>query len=290
MRFHWFLLVCYLLCPYGLKAQYGSLFGEETTAWTIRNSNALYWGTDSLVQGVDTAIAEMTFKKIATYSTLYEEGAGCPPHYLAEDTVSGRAWLFTALFPEPKLIMDLSLEVGEVFDLHSMGVMEVISTFADDQGRRVVEFDGSIGSLSVPEHVKFIEGYGPNIGPVYADWNCPSNDTYVLCHFKDGLIAGHADAPEFTGTCSYTTTGIISADRDGRIVALPNPTEGWVHIVDLRPQKWSLRVSNVLGRCIRSKEFFGTSVEFDLSNAPAGSYTVELVSASGRSLLRLIKL
>jgi hypothetical protein len=270
------------------KPQFSSLFGEEFTAWTIRKTDLSGARTDSLALAGDTIVDGMRYYKINSYlgPTFPSQCVRC----LAEDTVHGKVWFFNAEYPEPALIMDLSLEVGDQFEVLSQfgGMFEVIATYTDPQGRYTVEFDSPIDGLSVPENFKFIEGYGPNRGIDYADGNCPSPDPYALCHYKDGLLVGHASDPVLALVCEVPTR-IMPLEDTSLVKVWPNPGIDMLHIEIDVTDKLDLRVLDATGRAILTGTSPDGTLEFSTLGLAPAIYLVEVNTSAGRRTVKWMK-
>lgn len=274
--FHSILPTLLTLSATEAKPQFTSLFGNESTAWTIKKSDLSGAYTDSLVYGGDTIMDNMHYYKFNSFMgpTFQSE---CVRYY-AEDTVQGKVWFFNAEYPVPSLIMDFSLEVGEQFEVFSQfgDTFEVIATYTDLQGRYTVEFDSPIEGLSVPENFKFIEGYGPNRGIDYADGSCSSLDPYALCHYKDGLLAGHASDPVWALACQVPTS-VIPMDNPISVRLWPNPpTEGYVLVSGLKPGTSRYRVHDLCGRTVAVglAHPLGGQVKIDIRSLGPGAYFI----------------
>ncbi|MCO5274657.1 MAG: T9SS type A sorting domain-containing protein [Flavobacteriales bacterium] len=269
------------------KPQFTSLFGNESTVWTIKKSDLSGAYTDSLVYGGDTIMDNMHYYKFNSFMgpTFQSE---CVRYY-AEDTVQGKVWFFNAEHPVPSLIMDFSLEVGDQFEIFSQfgDTFEVIATYTDLQGRYTVEFDSPIEGLSVPENFKFIEGYGPNRGIDYADGSCSSLDPYALCHYKDGLLAGHASDPAWALACQVPTRD-IPMDNPISVRLWPNPGTDVLHIETGTTGRVGVQVCDATGRAVLAA--WGTGV-LKLSSAALspGVYFIEVTTSEGRQTVKWMK-
>ena len=294
MKIRAFVMGCAVVLAVEAEAQFTSLFGDENTAWTLRVNEFAGIHTDSLVYGGDTIVDGMHFRKFNAFAA-YGSGPWSGPwsdcvRFFGEDTVTGRVWFFTLFDPVPVVIMDLSLQVGDQFEtLSQFGTtFEVIATYSDLFGRHTVEFDSPIPGLSEPENFKFIEGYGPNRGMAYADGNCASLDPYTLCHYKDGVVSGHAADLVLSSVCRIAT-GIadISSDEPGAL--WPNPVmDGFVHIAGLSNGAAPYHILDMAGRRRSSGTILPTQGmgRIELTSLTAGVYVLQVGSL--KRFLRMI--
>lgn len=103
------------------------------------------------------------------------------------------------------------------------------------------------------------------------------------------VVAGQAATARFHYSPMDPTlaTGALEDEATG-LLPYPNPAEGtaWIHIPDGAWQKLEMR--DAAGRSARTLSLAGDRLlAIDLSGIPAGSYSVELSGASGRSAARL---
>lgn len=170
-------------CCYSYS-QYMSVFGESETQWTIKSSNLHGIITDTLTAKNDTIINDVSFRIISSSDPWHTI-------YLHEDLAEGRWSYFTDIEPTERLLMDLSLNVGDSFYVRKpwgseQGYFEVDSVYEKDQRKHI--------QINLPlyfannEKLTFIEGIGPNTGLSYQDTIDLTNATpYLLCYWRDGI-------------------------------------------------------------------------------------------------------
>ncbi len=181
-----FLFILYLIaisCSFSYS-QYKSIFGESDTQWTIKSSNLHGIVTDTLTAENDTIIDDVTYRIISSSDPWHTI-------YLHEDLEEGRWSYFTDLEPTERLLMDLSLNVGDSLYFriawgNQPGYFEVDSVYEQDNRKHV--------RINLPlyfadnEKLTFIEGVGPNTGMFYQDYiNFGKGNPYLLCYWRDGV-------------------------------------------------------------------------------------------------------
>lgn len=226
------------------SGQYLSLFGESETQWTLKSSNLHGIQTDTLTAKNDTLINNVSFRIISSsdpWQTIY----------LHEDLAEGRWSYFTDLEPTERLLMDLSLNVGDTFYvggvwLATSGYYEVDSVYVKNQRKHV--------RLNLPlyfaddEKLTFIEGIGPNTGISYLDTESINITPYLLCYWRDGM-------QEFSnlyhdGKCSiFSFTNIDSSKHRASFFNIsPNPvTQNHFEITFDEPFKGNIVLVDIRG-------------------------------------------
>jgi len=167
--------------------------------------------------------------KDSIYHDLYFESLYPNPEYVGkirEDTVSGRIWYTPPEKDksEEYLIMDLTLEVGDIFDLPIFNTtipIEVVNVYYVNQ-RKSIEFDYQ---TEWDEPLQFIEGVGRNIA-MHQFWI--GDFTYVSCKYNlDELVYVNSN-PNFIG-CELDPTGIRPTNSNF-VQLYPNPATNILNI------------------------------------------------------------
>ena len=232
-------------------SQYMSVFGENETQWTIKSSNLHGIVTDTLKAKNDTIINDKTYRIISSS----DPGQTI---YLHEDLAEGRWSYFTGLEPAERLLMDLSLNVGDSFYVRKPwgnlpGYFKVDSVYEQDHRKHV--------QINLPlyfannEKLIFIEGVGPNTGMSYQDSVDLSNATpYLLCYWRDGI-------KEFSnlyhdGECSiFSFSNIDSPNQLPPLFTIsPNPvTQNHFEIAFEEPFTGVIGLMDINGRLVFNK-------------------------------------
>ncbi len=194
--------VLLFFCQNIANAQYESIFGQNTTQFNIFHEPVSgYCITNHILQTGDFEINGIYYKKFGNI-------------YLREDTVSGKVYMQIFNYSPPfdpsrdVLIMDLNLQVGDTFSLHSDYYfisqsisMECPNIIVDsvfyENGRKVVRTNCNplhcIVSIFDPyTPLSFIEGVGPNRGPFYwlaQYYHDAGKASLLLCFYKDDTLS-----------------------------------------------------------------------------------------------------
>lgn len=95
------------------------------------------------------------------------------------------------------------------------------------------------------------------------------------------------------GTDDLAVTALatgIDALAQLRAEVFPNPSNGQFNIQVGTEEALTIRIMDLSGKTVATKQFAGSNLySFDLMNAPAGVYLLEIESTSGRTFKRLVK-
>ena len=219
-----FLIILNLFISVNLFSQpYKSIFGIQSTQWNELTYSISSW-TCLLNTIKDTIINTKSYKKV-TYS-----GFGCPMVYnvafLREDTMTGKAWVYDFYHSNERLIMDLSLNVGDTFRIYPNSLMFDTIVIADsvylENSLKKVRFNINFQFVN-NEKFTFIEGIGTNIGVDYQINPYFLNglgNTYLLCSYKDSSLSYKNN---YLDTCYIVSVGIKEEIIENGINIFPNP-------------------------------------------------------------------
>ncbi len=105
-----------------------------------------------------------------------------PQYYIdgqfCEDTVTGQLWYKTQSNVE-HLIVDMSLQVGESFEIFS-GIWSTVESVSYQDNRKIIQFEWY--SWIWKENLLFIEGVGRNIGLLFDELD------YAACKYDNGEL------------------------------------------------------------------------------------------------------
>lgn len=271
-----------LLCLSAVHAQQGyrSFFGQESTEWYIEDrfefgnhSSKYFFLGDTLYDGKHYKLAYRI-----SYGLEYTPDEELEPRLTAairEDTATGRMWI-NHLFPslEETLLVDMTLEVGDVFQIWQT----VVETTIDTAGRKVIVFDD--GSL-------FVEGIGatapsPSLTGVRA-----SN---LLCAYHDGVRvyqASFLNPAEYDlehCTSKYVSVPSVAAQS---ISVSPNPAGDHARILSGFGLN-AVEVHDISGRHVMTLRASGHSARLDTRALAPGTYTLRIHTAAGTATKRLV--
>lgn len=209
------LFISLLMAFIPASAQYQSIFGRETTQWTggawrQTSSGSLGFFTIGILLEAqqDTLAFAKTYKVISQKYSSTSEGDN---FLIREDTTVGRIWYreylenlcSPSLKPDSteRLICDMSLQVGDTFDVGGTNTSRSSSTqnyyatvdsvYIGLQGEKHIRFNtNQIPSLSSSLPIEFIEGVGPNTTLLASHYCWDIRATNLICHKKmaSGLI------------------------------------------------------------------------------------------------------
>ncbi len=279
------------------RAQYASIFNADTTGYKIKVE--VY---DSAIDNKvsvygDTIINDVAYKYVDSGANEPEVG----PYtigFIREDTTTGQIWFRRIADTQERLVMDLSLEVGETFPIYEENLSCSDAGAAEVKrvefigNRKRVTLDCRYGGGIIRDTIQFIEGVGPNATFFYQTLNLnidPINPegiysgfAYTLCRMykSDTLFY-----PENEG--ALCNVNIATEDvRKGTVSIFPNPTDGTIALKSERPIR-SVSIHAINGQAIPN---IVLSNEIDVSNLSSGLYVLKVILASGDIVVKkLIK-
>ncbi len=146
-----YLLVLVLLSNLTIiNAQYSSIFGESYTEW---NYMTLYCDaiiTETYVQETEEEIDGILYKQINEFGLLR-----------ASDD-QAKLWYRNFEGEEEILIMDLTLQVGDIFEVGGQEL--VVELVYEENNLQIVQFDFVPFHCGTYESLRFVEGLVPNLG------------------------------------------------------------------------------------------------------------------------------
>jgi hypothetical protein len=146
--------------------------------------------------------------------------------FLREDTVTGKAWYYSLSNSTERLIMDLSLTVGDSVNLllwPDNGWVFVDSVYFSS-GRKFIRLNTTtLGEVGWGEKLLYIEGVGTNRGIQYLVSPSLNTSPYLLCSYNNSQLEYTNNNSNFNG-CKllYTSIHDIQNDENSRII-FPNP-------------------------------------------------------------------
>jgi hypothetical protein len=243
-----FLVLLLIIIPYITFAQYKSIFGENTTEWTVKHENLYGVMTDTLRVLNDTIVNDSVFRIITTpFKRIY----------IYENLIDGRLNYFTNHDHTLKLLMDLSLKPDDTFFvegswLAESGYFKVDSVFEKENRKHV--------RINLPLHyannekLTFIEGIGPNTGLSFQDSPSGELNPYLLCHWRDDQQDYFNTFYE--GECYvFSSTQVDSEKKSVHFFdVFPNPVKGnSFTIVFESPFKGHLVLMDISGNIVMRK-------------------------------------
>lgn len=252
------------------QAQYQSLFGSNQTSWNIHHEQLFGNLTDSLVIDGDTIVDGNTYKKLLYYTYFgsnptLQNNIG----YLSEDIITGKAWYFSTVDTNKRLIMDLSLTLADSFSVEGSYVQvdSVYYLF----GKKYIRFD-----LFTRPSEKFtmVEGVGTNKGICYNNEGLPQLGAYLLCQHKDNLINYQNTDSQLNSVCNSVITGLTDNNFEKKnLVLYPNPASDFITFYYDSKENGNLFIYNILGKLLEKHQLLSTQKKIKINTSHLlGSY------------------
>lgn len=253
------------------------------------------------------------------YELLYVSGgAGYDPataRYVGAYRSEGaEVWWWPAEAPEPQLLFDLAVEVGDTLQ-QTIGcsadstncpwlTVEQIDTvqWDDEQARR--RFFVYHTNTDYAEYAfSWIEGVGATFGPV-PDWEClrlryfdeyPACDYTLLCHQqKEQLL--YTEPMIYEGSCHLEETPIgntVDLERAPTFELSPNPAHSTLNVKMLGVNALTVQPYQIYaatGALVASGEFKGAQNQVPTHQLPPGVYAIMLPRNGSVSVSRFMKI
>ncbi|MCB9299802.1 MAG: T9SS type A sorting domain-containing protein [Lewinellaceae bacterium] len=226
-----------------------------------------------------------------TYKIVWAVNCGDPQPsgFLREDTSTGRLWFRENGQSAEKLIMDLSLQEGDIFyfdDASSSPYEIAVDKVEIIDGRRVVFFSKEqINCITVEDlPIRFIEGIGPSPGFFYSasPLNSISIPLLLSCVLKGDSLLYQETAVSWVG-CDYDC---ITADIGElqyppvKVTLSPNPfsESTSITITGLSQRAVYFSLYGPRGRLLRREQLLSPSFELRRGALPAGLYFYRIES------------
>jgi hypothetical protein len=211
----------------------------------------------------------------SVYSKLYLIGY-YPTEYMGEvyeDTITGKIWYKYPNSDEEKLIMDMSLSVGDTFQI-TPGVWNAVDSVYFQEGRKIIRFDLQ---TKWDEPVLFIEGVGPNISLIYPNYDY--DGYYAACKYDFDSLVYVNNNPNFIN-CEPKPVGIPDQPEIDRIYIYPNPASSELNVeLPGNPQtNVKLILSDFTGRILKQQQFSGSKQTISLTDLKSGIYLVSITT------------
>lgn len=313
------------------KAQYQSFFGENTTKYSIAailtthsTDYDPYWlggGTEYIVISRNDTISINGITYYQGPGTIFNNGRA----YIREDTTLGRIYRYER--GQEWLICDMSLSVGDTFWMPALYVVYdpncaplpiVVDSVFYINGlkhilfKRICYFVLLVGHEPSPlpylwgetfhqKNIMFIEGIGPNFGPIgwddhgcigscldngeAGDWPSP----FLLCVHKDGELVFMSD--ERAGCWQHGPGGITEEENPLHFVLYPNPARNTINIrfEDSFPQQGTLYITDMAGRVVCSRLADTQHLKISIKDLESGLYVATWIVSGKKQSVKFIK-
>ena len=238
---------------------YESIFGTNSTSWNIKHQQLFGNYTDSLVTNSDTIVDGKVWKEIK-YFTFFNSNPTLMPFncFLREDVEEGKVWYFSSSDTTKKLIMNLSLNLNDTFNLWNYGGSQfyIVDSIYFINGLKHLRMNCNI-YYENNEKVTFIEGVGTNIGLRYCDNGIPGLNPYLLCNYKNGQV----DYSSLSYPCN-TIFNSIRHIKDKELNYCLFYHKNNIHFIsNQNTHKLQISIYNSLGQVFENKTYFNTTHE-----------------------------
>ncbi len=255
---------------------YKSIFGKQTTQWNELTLSLSSW-TCILNPIKDTVIDLKTYKKIC-YS-----GQDCPTVdytvFIREDSTTGKVWGYEFYNNQERLIMDLSLNVGDTFRIYPNCIyydtIAIVDSVYYENSLKKVRLNIFI-DIGYYEKLTFIEGLGTNFG---IDYQINPNafdflsNVFLLCSYKDGFLTYKNT---FYDTCYLVWLNIDKKTNLQNIKVYPNPAKDVLNIQANDFSNKNVIIYNSLGQIVQSVDFTN-DIRLNLNSFKNGIYLLKIL-------------
>lgn len=251
---------------------YESIFGQDSTQWNINHIIPDASFTDILLAKGDTSINQTDYTKLL----INNEYGGA----LREDVNTGKTWYLSWNGFE-YLIMDLSLEKGDSFDLiyYQDTIQIQIDSVTNIEGKKVLISDYLLDSYYENEKLKFIEGVGPTNGIFLASYSgyYPS-ESYLLCNYKDSELNFSNEI--FNGECFISWVGVENFENESMVTIYPNPIRdiGYLEIDNNTQKLLRILIFDLSGRLLLNSIIKNKRFEINSNIFQNGIYFYQILN------------
>jgi hypothetical protein len=281
-------LLIVILTFSSLLGQYKSIFGSESTTWSMILYGICDATTTSKVEVIgDTVINGNNYNVISRYE-MFSNNHG----YLREDTTSGRIWFFNQDLNDELLVVDMSLAVSDTFEIidynKEKNKVFVDTVFYKNNLKHIRFLNAHIGICDGGGEARldFIEGTGSNAG-LFSNIHGfeTSMISYLLCHEKNGVkVYGNT---LFNDTCFVEIVGIPETTIEPLYKVYPNPSNKvlFIELLDDQILEFSLLIYNSFGeQLVSSNHVNSRSTSIDISNLEAGIFFIRINGSNHNNL------
>jgi hypothetical protein len=260
---------------------YKSIFGHNSTSWEIVATNLDVLTKDSVSVDGDTVFNSKMYKKIYSYYPTY---SNMLRGFLREDTIAGKVWYYSLSDNTEKLIMNMSLNVGDSVYLHiwpDTGWVSVESVYYD-LGRKYILLNTNFSNGNGwGEKLLYIEGVGTNRGIQFLSTTM-NTSPYLLCSYKDNELIYTNSNPNFNGCYLISSKVNDFQNNDFSYLIFPNPTscDAILKLNNSDNQQYTLDLYDFYGVKISEYETNSTSMMITRGALDAGVYFYKLYNKS----------
>jgi len=208
-----------------------------------------------------------------------------PMGKIREELNTGRLWYKRPSHDSEILIMDMTLALGDTFEIDAGHWVMVDSVFYLDN-RKVIRFDMDSGW---DEKIMFIEGVGPNISIIYRYDGYST--FYASCKYQDNELIYVNDNNAYFEGCQPSTVGINNLVLEPDIKISPNPARDELNISlpDNFQDCQTISIFDLSGRLLLQEVHCGNEFRVNVRNLKPGLYFLKVVSQRGAFESKFVK-
>ncbi len=268
-----------VLLSFGVWAQpYEPVIATDSTSWDIawKELAGNFMGNLYTVSSQDTVFHDLYFQEFSPNAEYLGK--------IREDFNAGKIWYTPPDNTDENLIMDLSLSIGDIFELPVFNTtipVEVIDVYYIDQ-RKYIEFDYQ---TEWDEPLRFIEGVGRNIAMNHFWFG---DFTYVTCKYNAGELVYVNSNPNFN-ECELDPTGIEPVHKNP-VKVYPNPVGDLLYVTFTEQDSRDMGISifNINGMEVYRNKV-KESLAIDLTTFQKGFYLIQISYNSNFKNIKIIK-
>jgi hypothetical protein len=317
-------IIAFFLCSTGisLNAQtaYQSIFGDSSTTYHVFTSLTCYVTSNTGLLGCGyTFKYNISYQDTAIFNDTiyYRTGRDL---YIREDTNTGRLYRYIPDLNKEFLTCDMSLNVGDTFQLplfssdyrslyfyEEAGVKLVVDSIVYINGRKVIYFpyiilyennkpypvfssayyDGKFSEYSIIP--SFIEGIGPTFSPfAYTVHSLETDLNVMLCVEKNDTLTFMLN--EELGC--FQAAAAINEIENAKINIFPNPANDYITLTfnNINDVSGEIIIIDIIGNVVYRKTIHDNSTRFNVASFSQGVYTVVFTNKKGKSISKFVKL
>lgn len=252
---------------------YRSFFGSESTVWNCAVEMYDIGPIDrTFTFSGDTVINGTAYKKVHQSSNT---------GLAREDTIFGKLWVKWRYQDSEELVVNMSLSVGDSFDIGFRGWYIVDSVYYDSDGRKTIH-------LVKPGSTSFYMKEGIGAEMLWPYFFNPHYEAFLICvHHNDTLLYKTTIEDEHNylnrDSCRVRSHESINEIMSERINIYPNPCYNYIKVDCNKPK--SIRVYDSKGLLIAE----ASNSIVDMTGKPSGLYVIVAITDDKIIYKKIIK-
>ena len=253
--------------------QYNSMFGDSYTEWNYMTLYCDATFTYTFQQSDDTIIGAIQYKVIDDFGLL------------RESENNDKIWYRNIDSEVEHLIMDLDLEVGDIFEIDSEEYQ--VDMVYVENGNKIIQFDFIPPNCGFEMPLKFIEGHGPNYSFRYIFSGDTQHLGLLRCHTRDS-ITDKFYVETFGEECITNETSTKEI-KEKDIIVYPNPFVEQFHIEFEESKERSIKLFDLLGRHVYFKNSSDIEIDINTDVLIEGIYMLQIQEGLHIMSMMLVK-